>query len=99
MRTINKHLFTAFLSLALTASPAFSQPAAPAPGAPKPAAAKPKPTWPPEGPTPRTADGHPDFTGNWEPNAIRQNVDLAATQEVPMLPAAAAIHKKHKDDV
>src|SRR5438876_940980 len=32
------------------------------------------PDWPPAGPTPRTADGHPDLSGNWQPNAIRQNV-------------------------
>ena len=45
------------------------------------------PHWPPAGPTPRTADGHPDLTGNWQPNAIRQNVDMiGAGVEVPMLP-------------
>src|SRR5947199_394821 len=31
------------------------------------------PDWPPAGPTPRTADGHPDLSGNWQPNAIGQN--------------------------
>jgi len=29
------------------------------------------PKWPPAGSTPRTADGHPDLSGNWQPNAIR----------------------------
>jgi len=31
----------------------------------------------PTGPAPRMADGKVDFTGNWTPNAINQNVDLA----------------------
>ena len=51
------------------------------------AAPKQDPTWPPKGPTPRTADGHPDLTGNWQPNAIRQNVDMVgAGVEVPCCP-------------
>ncbi len=38
----------------------------------------------PKGPAPRMADGKVDFTGNWTPNAINQNVDLArATGEQP----------------
>ncbi len=46
--------------------------------------------WPPQGPAPRTADGHPDLSGNWQPNAIRQNVDMVgAGVEVPMLPRRA----------
>ena len=48
--------------------------------------------WPPAGPTPRMADGHPDLSGNWQPNAIRQNVDMVGSGvEVPMLPAAEAL--------
>jgi len=75
---------------------------APAPQAPKPAPAK--PAWPPEGPTPRTADGKPDLSGNWQPNAIRENVDLVGTLkgqgiEVPMLPWAAELHQKRKDSL
>lgn len=31
----------------------------------------------PTGPAPRTADGKVDFSGNWAPNAINENVDLA----------------------
>jgi hypothetical protein len=55
------------------------------------------PNWPPPGSTPRTADGHPDLTGNWQPNAIGQNVDMIrAGVEVPMLPAAKEIYDKRK---
>jgi len=55
------------------------------------------PNWPPPGPTPRAADGHPDLTGNWQPNAIRQNVDMiGAGVEVPMLPDARAVYDKRK---
>src|SRR5512140_3819773 len=69
----------------------------PAPQAPKPARAK--PAWPPEGPTPRTADGKPDLTGNWAPNAIRENVHLvdflkSQGTEVPLLPWAAELLQK-----
>ena len=72
------------LAVLLVSSLALAQSAGPAPAAAK-------PTWPPEGPTPRTADGKPDLSGNWAPNAIRENVDLvgtlaAAGVEVPMLP-------------
>src|SRR5260221_13127669 len=55
------------------------------------------PNWPPAGPTPRMADGHPDLTGNWQPNAIRENVDLIGTGvDVPMLPEAKAVYDKRK---
>jgi len=58
------------------------------------------PNWPPKGPTPRTADGHPDLSGNWEPNAIRQNVDMIGSGvDVPLLPAAKEVYDKHKKDI
>ena len=56
------------------------------------------PKWPPAGPTPRTADGHPDLSGNWQPNAIQQNVDMVGSGvDVPMLPAARAIWQHRRD--
>ena len=69
---------------------------------PKPAATK--SDWPPEGPTPRTPDGKPDLSGNWAPNAIRENVHLVDTLkaqgiEVPLLPWAAALLQKRKDSL
>jgi hypothetical protein len=63
-----------------------------------------KESWPPSGPTPRMPDGHPDLSGNWQPNAIRQNVDLIKSGvEVPLLPAAEKTYLQHtknlsKDD-
>src|ERR1043166_10281709 len=64
------------------------------------AAPRQDPNWPPAGPTPRTADGHPDLSGNWQPNAIRQNVDMVGSGvDVPMLPAAQALYKKHKESL
>jgi len=54
----------------------------------------------PKGPTPRAADGHPDLSGNWAPNAIRQNVDLVGSGvDVPMLPWAAEVYNKHKQSL
>ena len=55
------------------------------------------PNWPPTGPTPRTADGHPDLSGNWTPNAIRQNVDLVGSGvDVPMLPQARDLYQTRR---
>src|SRR5713101_2483016 len=36
----------------------------------------PKPGWPPAGPVPRLADGKPDLSGPWAPNALRINNTL-----------------------
>jgi hypothetical protein len=52
----------------------------------------------PEGPTPRTEDGHPDLSGNWTPNAIGQNVDMVRSGvEVPFQSWAYDVWKTHKD--
>src|SRR5208282_4995244 len=58
---------------------------------------RPQPTgWPPSGPTPKTADGKPDLSGAWAPNAIRQNVDLVGTGvQVPFQPWAEKVYKEH----
>src|SRR5579883_1302483 len=54
-------------------------------------------SWPPKGPTPRALDGHPDLSGNWQPNAIRENVDLiGAGVDVPLLPSAEALYKQRR---
>jgi hypothetical protein len=81
-------------------APAGSQayPSAPtaAPTETKPGAAK--PAWPPSGLTPRTADGKPDLSGAWAPNAIRQNVDMVATGvQVPFQPWAEKLYKERKE--
>lgn len=53
--------------------------------------------WPPTGPAPKTEWGTPDLSGNWQPNAIRQNVDMiGAGVEVPMLPWAKELYDKRK---
>jgi len=45
------------------------------------------------GPIPRLADGKLDLSGPWQPNAIRENVNLvAAGIKIPFLPAAKAIY-------
>ena len=42
---------------------------------------------------PRLANGQPDLSGPWEPNAIRENVSLLASGvQIPFLPAAKAIY-------
>jgi hypothetical protein len=65
-----------------------------------PAAGEKKAVWPPSGPVPKTADGKPDLSAAWAPNAIRQNVDLLGTGvEVPFQPWAEKLYKQHKDNI
>jgi hypothetical protein len=82
----------------LTAPAGSQQGNPPAPTDSRPGA--PKPAWPPSGPTPRTADGKPDLSGAWAPNAISQNVDLVATGvQVPFQPWAEKVYQQHKDTI
>jgi hypothetical protein len=46
------------------------------------------------GPAPRLPDGKPDLSGPWEPNAIRENVNMKATGlEIPFSPQGEALYK------
>jgi hypothetical protein len=46
------------------------------------------------GPAPRLADGKPDLTGPWAPNAIAENVNLVGIGvKVPFKPEAEALYK------
>jgi hypothetical protein len=62
----------------------------------------------PEGPAPRMADGKVDFSGNWAPNAINENVDLARVLcgketvpcgNPPLLPWAEKVYLQRKGDI
>jgi hypothetical protein len=80
------------LSSPLVVAQTPAQPAAPAQAR--------KPSWPPAGPAPQTADRKPDISGPWAPNAIRQNVDLVGSGvEVPFQPWAETLYKQHKDNI
>jgi hypothetical protein len=71
-----------------------------APGNAAPAATKQAPAWPPSGPVPHAADGKPDLSGNWAPNAIRQNVDMVGSGvEVPFQPWAEKVYKERKENI
>ena len=94
--TTQRPVFTALAAAAMLSSTlaAFAQ------ATPPPAATAARPDWPPAGPTPRTADGKPDLSGNWQPNAIRQNVDLVGSGvEVPLLAAAQAVYQNHQQNM
>src|SRR6516225_4381109 len=46
------------------------------------------------GPAPLLADGKPDLTGPWEPNAININVNMkAAGVEIPFSPEGETLYK------
>src|SRR5580692_1809781 len=52
----------------------------------------PKPGWPPAGPVPRLADGKPDLSGPWAPNALRINNNTdSVIKDIPMQPWVADI--------
>jgi len=47
----------------------------------------PKPGWPPAGPVPRLADGKPDLSGPWAPNALRINNNTdSEVKDIPLQP-------------
>src|SRR5271157_2236091 len=81
------------LNSILAVAQASAQPATPAAGPQKAA-------WPPSGPAPRNAEGKPDISGAWAPNAIRQNVDLVGTGvEVPFQPWAEKVYTERKENI
>src|SRR5579863_9513420 len=54
----------------------------------------------PTGPAPKNADGKPDISGAWAPNAIRQNVDMVATGVHPPFQAwAEKVYNEHKSNI
>ena len=54
----------------------------------------------PTGPAPKNAEGKPDISGAWAPNAIRQNVDLVATGVTPPFqPWAEKVYTEHKTNI
>jgi hypothetical protein len=54
----------------------------------------------PKGPAPRRPDGKVDFSGNWAPNAITQNIDLANVGgQPPMLPWAQKLYEERKGNL
>jgi hypothetical protein len=73
-------------------------PAAPAAGGR--GAGRPRPAWPPDGPAPKNADGKPDISGKWAPNAIRENVDMVQTGvKVPFQPWAEKVYTERKENI
>jgi len=65
-----------------------------------PAAGARRAAWPPSGPAPKNADGKPDISGAWAPNAIRLNVDLLGTGvEIPFQPWAEKLYKERKENI
>lgn len=106
MKAVTSMLIATVVTLVAGAPPTLKGQAAPATAAPPAASAalgagaSAKPAWPPAGPMPRTPDGKPDLSGNWEPNAIRQNVDMVATGvEVPFQPWAEKLYKERKANI
>jgi hypothetical protein len=60
----------------------------------------PKPGWPPSGPAPRLADGKPDLSGPWAPNALRINNNTSAVvPDIPLQPWAAEVFRQRRADI
>ena len=54
----------------------------------------------PKGPAPKNPEGKPDISGAWEPNAIRQNVDMVATGiHPPFQPWAEKVYNERKANI
>lgn len=54
----------------------------------------------PTGPAPHMKDGKVDFTGNWQPNAIGQNINLASVGGEPeMTEWAKKLYDDHKSNI
>ena len=90
--------------LALTSTPCSAQPVAgptapvPRPAAPDIGNAPRAANWPPSGPVPRTADGKPDLSGAWEPNAFQQNLNIAyGGVVVPFQPWAEMVYQQRRE--
>jgi hypothetical protein len=102
MKPVVSVLITAVASLVATAPLGAQAPAATGSGAAPGARARSntQSDWPPTGPAPHTADGKPDLSGNWEPNAIRQNVDMVGSGvQVPFQSWAEALYKERKGNI
>src|SRR5581483_8850597 len=51
-------------------------------------------------PAPKNADGKPDISGAWAPNAIRQNVDMVGSGvKVPLKPGPEKIYLERKENI
>jgi hypothetical protein len=60
----------------------------------------PKPGWPPTGPAPRLADGKPDLSGPWAPNALRINNNTdSVIKDIPTQPWAADLLKQRRANI
>ena len=60
----------------------------------------PKPGWPPQGPVPRLADGKPDLSGPWAPNALRINNNISSSvKDIPLQPWAAELLKLRRANI
>jgi hypothetical protein len=95
-------LMAAFIPVMLT--PGILSAQAPNPGAPGrgagPGRGPGRGDGAPTGPAPKNADGKPDISGAWAPNAINMNVDMVdrGGVKVPLQPFAEKIYRERKDN-